>query len=110
MYLNDLQRSDFYAAIGLDARDYDKHVIDKTNDTAGRVFPLVLDVNHPDFYGCLETCVENNANLRSIDASSQPQVVKLVRKLPLFLSNAVQFLRLYLIKPIPTTQLEGTIR
>ncbi len=29
MYLNDIQRADFYASIGLNARDYDKYVIEK---------------------------------------------------------------------------------
>jgi magnesium-protoporphyrin IX monomethyl ester (oxidative) cyclase len=110
MYLNDLQRSDFYASIGLDAREYDKYVIEKTNETAGRVFPLVLDVDNPEFYNHLEACVENNAKLREIDASNQPQVVKVLRKLPLFVSNGVKFLKLYLMKPLPTTQLEGTVR
>lgn len=110
MYLNDLQRSGFYASIGLDAREYDKHVIEKTNENAGRVFPLVLNVEHPSFYNHLEECVENCAGLRAIDASEQPKAIKFLRKLPLYLSNGFNFLRLYLMKPIPTTQLEGTIR
>jgi magnesium-protoporphyrin IX monomethyl ester (oxidative) cyclase len=33
MYLNDVQRGDFYATIGLDSRQFDKHVI-KTNQSA----------------------------------------------------------------------------
>jgi len=49
MYLNDIQRSGFYAAIGLDAREYDIYVIKKTNETAAQVFPVMLDVN-PEFY------------------------------------------------------------
>jgi len=50
MYLNDIQRSGFYAAIGLDAREYDIYVIKKTNETAARVFPVMLDVENPEFY------------------------------------------------------------
>jgi magnesium-protoporphyrin IX monomethyl ester (oxidative) cyclase len=110
MYLNDIQRSGFYKAIGLDARAYDKEVIDKTNDTAGRVFPLILDVNHPDFYGCLEQCITNNEKLRAVDATTAPQPLKFLRKLPAYLGNGMNFLKLYLIKPIPTAQLEGSIR
>jgi magnesium-protoporphyrin IX monomethyl ester (oxidative) cyclase len=34
MYLNDVQRGDFYATIGLDSRQFDKHVIRKTNQSA----------------------------------------------------------------------------
>lgn len=110
MYLNDIQRSDFYAAIGLDAREYDKQVIEKTNETAGRVFPIMLDVNHPAFYECLERCVRNNEKLREIDASNRPQFMKTLQKLPHFLSNGWQFLRLYLLKPIDAIPLQTCVR
>ncbi len=110
MYLNDIQRSDFYACLGLDAREYDKYVIEKTNDTAGRVFPVILDVENPDFYNRLETCVKNNAKLREIDATNAPTPLKLLRKLPTFVSNGWQFLALYLMKPIRVDCLAGTVR
>lgn len=109
MYLNDIQRSDFYASIGLDARSYDKHVIEKTNYTAGRVFPIIIDVNNPAFYDSLEICVSNCEKLRAIDASKAIAPVKFLRKLPLFLSNASQFIRLYFIKPIDSEKLQGTV-
>lgn len=105
MYLNDTQRADFYASIGLEARQYDKEVIAKTNETAGRVFPVILDVDHPEFYARLETCVSNNEKLRAIDASNQPPWLKGLQKFPIFLSNVWQFLKLYLIKPIPSEEL-----
>ena len=110
MYLNDIQRSDFYAAIGLDAREYDKYVIEKTNETAGKVFPVVLDVENPEFYGRLETCVKNNEKLREIDASNSPAPVKFLRKLPAFVSNGVQFIKLYFVNPIRVDHLEGAVR
>jgi len=100
MYLNDIQRTGFYESLGLNTRQYDKRVIDKTNETAGRVFPVILNINHPDFYDRLETCVTNNEQLRAIDVSNQPKLLKLVRKVPLYLNNGWQFLRLYLMKPI----------
>jgi magnesium-protoporphyrin IX monomethyl ester (oxidative) cyclase len=105
MYLNDTQRADFYASIGLEARQYDKEVIAKTNETAGRVFPIILDVDHPEFYGRLETCVSNNEKLRAIDASNQAGWLKNLQKFPIFLSNGWQFLKLFLIKPIPSAAL-----
>jgi magnesium-protoporphyrin IX monomethyl ester (oxidative) cyclase len=110
MYLNDVQRADFYAAIGLEARAYDKEVIEKTNENAGRVFPLVLDINHPDFYNCLENCVENNAQLRAIQASNAPKFVKLIKKLPFYISNGVELLKMYFIPPISVENLQGTVR
>ncbi|MGK7931773.1 MAG: magnesium-protoporphyrin IX monomethyl ester (oxidative) cyclase [Microcystaceae cyanobacterium] len=110
MYLNDTQRSGFYESIGLNARDYDKEVIDKTNDTAGRVFPIVLDIHNPEFYNRLETCVSNNNKLREVDASNAVGLVKILRKLPTYLSNGWQFLKLYLMNPIRVDKLAGTVR
>lgn len=109
MYLNDLQRANFYAAIGLDARSYDKHVIEKTNNTAARVFPVILDVNNPAFYESLEVCVSNCEKLRAIDATDAIAPVKFIRKLPLFLSNMIQFVKLYLIKPIEVEKQQGCV-
>ena len=110
MYLNDIQRSRFYASIGLDAREYDKYVIEKTNETAGRVFPVVLDVDNPRFYESLEVCVQNNEKLREIVSSNQLSLVKLLKKIPYYASNAWQLIQLYFIKPIRVDQLKGTVR
>jgi len=110
MYLNDLQRSGFYDSLGLDAREYDIHVIQKTNETAGRVFPVILDVEHPEFYRRLDVCVQNNTKLAEIADSSAPKPIKLLRKLPLLASTAWHLLRLYLLKPIDTASLVGTVR
>ncbi|WP_460195098.1 magnesium-protoporphyrin IX monomethyl ester (oxidative) cyclase [Thermosynechococcus sp. FA-CM-4201] len=93
MYLNDLQRAKFYAAIGLDAREYDREVIAKTNETAGRVFPVILDVDHPEFYQRLERCVENNAKLTEISKQNGG----FLKKLPFYLSNVWQMIKLFLI-------------
>ncbi|MEB3342312.1 magnesium-protoporphyrin IX monomethyl ester (oxidative) cyclase [Okeania sp.] len=109
MYLNDVQRADFYAAIGLNARDYDKYVIEKTNETSGRVFPMILDVESPEFYERLEVCVKNNEKLTAIANSNQPGFVKFFQKLPLYVSNGWQFLKLYLMKPIETASMEGSV-
>jgi len=110
MYLNDVQRSDFYKAIGLDAREYDKYVIEKTNETSSRVFPIVLDVDKPEFYERLEICVANNDKLSEIVNSKAPKLIQFFQKLPYYVSNGWQFLRLYLMKPIEVTQLQGSVR
>jgi magnesium-protoporphyrin IX monomethyl ester (oxidative) cyclase len=110
MYLNDVQRSDFYRAIGLDAREYDKYVIEKTNETAGRVFPIVLDVDKPEFYDRLEVCVRNNEKLTKIASSSTPKVLQLFQKLPYYVSNGWQFLKLYLMKPIDAVPMQQAVR
>lgn len=110
MYLNDVQRSGFYASLGLDAREYDTYVIQKTNETAGRVFPIILNVEHPDFYKRLEICIQNNDRLGAIASSQTPKVLQFFQKLPLYVSNVWQLLRLYLMRPIETASLEGTVR
>ena len=45
MYVRDVARKEFYEALGLDARTYDKMVIED-NETSARVFPVVLDVKN----------------------------------------------------------------
>jgi magnesium-protoporphyrin IX monomethyl ester (oxidative) cyclase len=110
MYLNDIQRSGFYEALGLDAREYDQYVIKKTNETAGRVFPTILDVENPNFFNRLEVCAENNQQLSAIDNSNAPKVVKFFRKLPHYISNGWQFLNLYLQKAIDAQAQRGAVR
>lgn len=107
MYLNDVQRSGFYATLGLDAREYDKYVIDKTNETSARVFPIVLDVSNPEFYERLEVCVANNEKLTAIVNSDAPKVVQFFQKLPYYVSNGWQCLKLYLMKPITVAHTQG---
>lgn len=110
MYLNDIQRSGFYQSIGLDAREYDKHVIQKTNETAARVFPVILDVEHPKFYERLELCIGNNEKLTEIAKSNSPKFVQFFKKLPYYVSNGWQFLRLYLMKPMEVASQQGVVR
>jgi magnesium-protoporphyrin IX monomethyl ester (oxidative) cyclase len=110
MYLNDIQRADFYATLGLNARDYDKYVIEKTNETSARVFPVILDVENPEFYDRLEICIKNNEKLRAIASSNTPKFLQLFQKLPFYVSNGWQFLRLYLMKPIDVASMQGVAR
>ncbi|MDX2096562.1 MAG: magnesium-protoporphyrin IX monomethyl ester (oxidative) cyclase [Leptolyngbyaceae cyanobacterium bins.59] len=110
MFLNDIQRKDFYASLGLDARDYDIYVIQKTNETAGRVFPVILDVDNPEFFQRLDKCTQNNEKLTAIANSNAPAPVKFLQKLPLYLSNVWQLASLYFMKPIQMSQLAGTVR
>jgi magnesium-protoporphyrin IX monomethyl ester (oxidative) cyclase len=110
MYLNDVQREKFYRTLGLDAREYDKYVIQKTNETAGRIFPVILDVEHPKFYSRLETCIQNNNKLSAVAASNAPAPIKFLKKLPSYISNGVQLISLFLMKPIRVDHLHGAVR
>jgi len=110
MYLNDIQRKDFYASLGLNARDYDIHVIKKTNETAGRVFPVMLDVENPVFYERLDVCVQNNEKLAAISSSNTPKFWQFFQKLPIYVSHGWQLLQLYLMKPIDAASAHGQAR
>ena len=66
MYLNDIQRSEFYATIGLDARQFDKYVIVKTNQSAGTLFPVIYDTENPEFFELMEVCADANQKLIDI--------------------------------------------
>ena len=90
MYVRDVARKEFYEALGLDAREYDKYVIAKTNETSARVFPVVLNVDHPKFYMRLERLVRNNNQLSAADQGTAPAPVKLLRKLPYWAANAAE--------------------
>ncbi len=110
MYVRDVARKEFYEALGLDARAYDKYVIDKTNETSARVFPVVLDVKNPRFWDRLEKLVQNNAKLAKADESNAPAALKALRKLPYWVANAAEMAQLFLMKPIHSEQLQPAVR
>ncbi|MDX2213347.1 MAG: magnesium-protoporphyrin IX monomethyl ester (oxidative) cyclase [Oculatellaceae cyanobacterium bins.114] len=110
MYLNDIQRSGFYATLGLDAREYDIHVIRKTNETSAKVFPVILNVDHPDFFKLLDRSTEANQKLAAIATSKAPSVVKFFQKLPSIAAIGANLVRLYFMKPIDTASIQGKAR
>jgi magnesium-protoporphyrin IX monomethyl ester (oxidative) cyclase len=110
MYVRDVARKEFYEALGLDAREYDKVVIAKTNETSARVFPVVLNVDHPKFYTRLERLVSNNAKLTEADASSAPGAIKVLRKLPYWLANGAEMAKLYFTPAIRSEQFQPSVR
>ena len=105
MYLNDLQRSDFYATIGLDARKFDVHVIRKTNQSSGRLFPIILDVDHPSFFNYLEICAQANIKLIKIDGINQPIYLKILKKIPNYILLFIYLLKLFLLKPLDSKRI-----
>ncbi|MFZ4641232.1 MAG: magnesium-protoporphyrin IX monomethyl ester (oxidative) cyclase [Nodosilinea sp.] len=110
MYLNDLQRNGFYASLGLNARDYDIEVIEKTNETAGRVFPIILNVDHPSFFKRLDVAAAANMKLTEVSASNQPWVLKLLAQVPPIATICWQIIQLYLLKPIDMIPTRGQVR
>lgn len=108
MYLNDFQRSSFYESIGLDARQYDIQVIRKTNESASRVFPVALNVDHPQFFKMLDECACQNKTL--INIASDSERMKFFRKIPAYLGLGLSLAKLYFLKPLDTKSTWGTIK
>ncbi|NMF67013.1 magnesium-protoporphyrin IX monomethyl ester (oxidative) cyclase [Brasilonema octagenarum] len=95
-----LERASFYHSIGINAYQYNIQVIEKTNETAARAFPVILNTDHPEFFRRLEECSDINLKLTTINISNSQKIVKFFQKLPLILSIIGHLLRLYFIKPI----------
>ena len=110
MYVREVARKEFYEALGLDAREYDKYVIARANETSARVFPVVLNVDHPKFYDRLERIVGNNNALSEADASGAPAPVRLLRKLPFWGANALEMAKLFFTAPIRSEHYQPAIR
>ncbi|ALF54856.1 magnesium-protoporphyrin IX monomethyl ester cyclase [Nostoc piscinale CENA21] len=104
------ERSGFYKTLGLDATEFDRQVVYNTNETAGRAFPVMLNTEHPQFFPRLQNCAGYNLQIAEIERSSQPKLIKLMRKLPLIASIIWNLLLLYLIKPIDAEALRETVR
>jgi magnesium-protoporphyrin IX monomethyl ester (oxidative) cyclase len=109
MYLNDQQRAKFYAAIGLDARSYDLEVIRKTNWTAGRVFPVILNVEHPQFEALMDACAAHHLQIVRIGEGGGPKLWKRLRQLPHVVAIAWNLLRLYLMRPVDMEAQRGMV-
>ena len=110
MYLNDLQRYDFYKAIGLDARQYDIQVIRKTNESAARIFPIALNIDKPEFFQYLDECASYNKCLLEIDKVKKTNIFKGMYKLPIYIKLIVNFIKLYSIPSIECSMIASTIK
>ena len=102
MYLNDLQRTDFYSTIGLDAKQFDKHVIRKTNQSSGALFPIILDVDHPQFFELMDVCAAANQNLIDIEKEDNFDLLKFFKKVPNYFNMLLGLIKLYLLPAIET--------
>ena len=110
MYVRDVARKEFYEALGLDARNYDRLVITKTNETSARVFPVVLNVESPAFWQGLEAMVSNNNALSAVDSRGGSPILRAIQKLPHWAANAFQMARLFLMPPIASERFQPAVR
>lgn len=98
MYLNDHQRDAFYSSLGLNTKQFNRHVIIETNKTTARIFPQVPDCENDQFWDRMEALIRLNQQLADIGASDAPDFVKNLRRLPIFERFAKNLLQLFLGK------------
>ena len=104
------ERAQFYEMLGLDATEFDEEVVRQTNLTSARAFPVILDVEHPEFFKRLHRCSNRNLDLKRIVESNAPKPIQFLRKLPHLLGTAGDLLQLFLLQPIDAEAMRGTIR
>lgn len=101
MYLNDARRADFYAAMGLNWRQYDQDVIRLCNRIATQVYPVTLPVDDPRFFAHLDKCVEYDQKANVLAASPNP--IAKAQAARLRAGIALRLLAAYRLPPQPTT-------
>jgi magnesium-protoporphyrin IX monomethyl ester (oxidative) cyclase len=109
MYLNDHQRSRFYESLGMNTREFNLDVIRETTRTAGRIFPVVLDVDRPKFVKLMDRSVVSYLKIVNAPASNAPNWLKTLQRLPHILAIGWNMVQLYSIAPIHTDKLEGSV-
>jgi len=109
MFLNDTQRFGFYASIGLDAREYDIEVIRRTNKSAGKLFPCILNVDHPEFFKIMDVAAAANKKAVEIGGEEIPSALKKLKQAPHVATIASCMARLFFMKPIDTMSTWGTM-
>jgi magnesium-protoporphyrin IX monomethyl ester (oxidative) cyclase len=102
MYLNDHERTEFYSVIGLDAKEFDKYVIRKTNQSAKTLFPVILDVDHPSFFKILDLCTTINQKVIKLEKTSSLSIVKFFKKIAYYFIIFSSLLKLYFLPAIET--------
>jgi magnesium-protoporphyrin IX monomethyl ester (oxidative) cyclase len=103
------ERTDFYEAVGLDARQYNIDVVKQTNETAARAFPAVLDTDNPHFFPRLEACSDANEHLTKIAQGDAPPWLKFCQKMPWIAVIIWQMLCLFLQKPVDAEARRGLV-
>ncbi len=102
MYLNDAQRHEFYGTIGLDAKQFDQHVIRKTNQSAKTLFPVILDVENPKFFELLDISSSENQNLIDLEKSNELGIIKGIKKVVTIFRLISPLIKIYFLPAIET--------
>jgi len=95
MYVRDHARPQFHAALGVDPTDYDFTVFQITSEISRQVFPLTLDIDHPQFRVRLDRLSHIAAAVQA--ARAEGGVGNRMKSFGLAASAAITFVRLYLM-------------
>ena len=74
----------------------------KTNQSSKTLFPIILDVDHPEFFELLDKCAEANDQLIKLEKENEVEIMKLAKKVPHYFSLTFSLLRLYFLPAIDT--------
>ncbi|MCP9223841.1 magnesium-protoporphyrin IX monomethyl ester (oxidative) cyclase [Erythrobacter sp. LQ02-29] len=100
MYIRDHKRPAFFAALGIDPKDYARRVFGITSEVSKQVFPSVPDSDDPRFWRKLEALRLTSEAMD--EARAKGGLAK--AKLPLLAARAAaQFAGLYLMRPVSNT-------
>ena len=99
MYVRDHARPELHGALGLDATEYDFEVFKITSACTSQVFPVALDLDHPEFHKGLKKLLA--ISLATTAAKQQGGIVGLAKRGVLALRATFTFARLYFLKPLP---------
>ena len=99
-YFSGQKSTEFYKMIGMNVKAFDLSVLKSTNKDVSKIFPIYLDLEHPQFVKLLDACVKNNKQL-----VNQPQRIG---KLPFYILNGFNILRMYCL-PVKESLPKGTI-
>ena len=89
---------------------FDIDVIRETNNTSARAFPVILNVDDPEFFKRLDRCVARNLKIKAIAEGSAPKIWKILRKATLVTGTLGDLLYLYLLRPIDAEAMRETVR
>ncbi|HLO84014.1 MAG TPA: magnesium-protoporphyrin IX monomethyl ester (oxidative) cyclase [Nostocaceae cyanobacterium] len=104
------ERANFYEAIGIHPRKYNTQVIEETNKTSARAFPVILNTNHPYFFWYLEQCAIFNQKLIDLNKSNKSPIEKFFERIPLVIGVLWYMLLIYTISPIKTEASRQEVR
>ncbi|MEL6566992.1 MAG: magnesium-protoporphyrin IX monomethyl ester (oxidative) cyclase [Pseudomonadota bacterium] len=106
MFIRDHRRPAFHAALGVDPTEYDYQVFKTCNEIARQVFPVELDIDNPKFFEGLQR-LRKWAD-RMEDAKAKGGLFSWPKRAALGAMTAVNFARLYFMKPKTNTLPETT--